>query len=85
MRHVVWHNQKDQIPKCHNGQKKSGLKAVISLENTQIRRYALEPAGTFILSDAGHCFQMVSVIGHGIGGKHIPAKMAQLTESQLLE
>ena len=23
-------------------------KAVISLENTQIRRYALEPAGTFI-------------------------------------
>jgi hypothetical protein len=34
-------------------------KAVISLENTQIRRYALEPAGTFF-SDAGHCFQMVS-------------------------
>jgi hypothetical protein len=26
-----------------------------------------------------------SVIGHGIGGKHIPAKMAQLAESQLLE
>jgi hypothetical protein len=25
------------------------------------------------------------VIGHGIGGKHIPAKMAQLAESQLLE
>ena len=32
---------------------------MISLENTQIRRYALEPAGTFF-SDAGHCFQMVS-------------------------
>jgi hypothetical protein len=26
-----------------------------------------------------------SVIGHGIGGKHIPAKMARLAESQLLE
>jgi hypothetical protein len=26
-----------------------------------------------------------SVIGHGIGGKHIPAKMARLTESQSLE
>jgi hypothetical protein len=26
-----------------------------------------------------------SVIGHGIGGKVIPANMAQLTESQLLE
>jgi hypothetical protein len=26
-----------------------------------------------------------SVIGHGIGRKVIPAKMAQLTESQLLE
>ncbi len=26
-----------------------------------------------------------SVIGHGIGGKVIPAKMAQLAESQLLE
>jgi hypothetical protein len=26
-----------------------------------------------------------SVIGHGIGGKHIPAKMARLTESQWLE
>jgi hypothetical protein len=26
-----------------------------------------------------------SVIGHGIGGKHIPAKMALLAESQLLE
>jgi len=26
-----------------------------------------------------------SVIGHGIDGKHIPAKMAQLAESQLLE
>jgi len=26
-----------------------------------------------------------SVIGHGIGGKHIPAKMTQLAESQLLE
>ena len=25
------------------------------------------------------------VIGHGIGGKHIPAKMAQLAESQSLE
>jgi hypothetical protein len=25
------------------------------------------------------------VIGHGIGGKHIPAKMARLAESQLLE
>ena len=25
------------------------------------------------------------VIGHGIGGKHISAKMAQLTESQSLE
>jgi hypothetical protein len=25
------------------------------------------------------------VIGHGIGGKVIPAKMVQLTESQLLE
>ncbi len=25
------------------------------------------------------------VIGHGIGGKHIPAKMARLTESQSLE
>ncbi len=25
------------------------------------------------------------VIGHGIGGKVIPAKMAQLTDSQLLE
>ncbi len=27
----------------------------------------------------------VTVIGHGIGGKVIPAKMAQLAESQLLE
>ncbi len=27
----------------------------------------------------------VGVIGHGIGGKVIPAKMAQLAESQLLE
>jgi hypothetical protein len=27
----------------------------------------------------------VSVIGHGIGGKVIPAKMARLAESQLLE
>jgi hypothetical protein len=26
-----------------------------------------------------------SVIGHGIGGKVIPAKMVQLAESQLLE
>jgi hypothetical protein len=26
-----------------------------------------------------------SVIGHGIGRKHIPAKMAQLAESQSLE
>jgi hypothetical protein len=26
-----------------------------------------------------------SVIGHGIGRKHIPAKMARLAESQLLE
>ena len=26
-----------------------------------------------------------SVIGHGIGGKHIPAKMARLAESQSLE
>ncbi len=26
-----------------------------------------------------------SVIGHGIGGKVIPAKMAQLAESQYLE
>ena len=26
-----------------------------------------------------------SVIGHGIGGKVIPAKMAQLAKSQLLE
>jgi hypothetical protein len=26
-----------------------------------------------------------SVIGHGIGGKVIPAKMARLVESQLLE
>jgi hypothetical protein len=26
-----------------------------------------------------------TVIGHGIGGKHIPAKMARLAESQLLE
>ncbi len=26
-----------------------------------------------------------SVIGHGIGGRVIPAKMAQLAESQLLE
>jgi hypothetical protein len=26
-----------------------------------------------------------SVIGHGIGGKHIPAKMARLPESQSLE
>jgi hypothetical protein len=26
-----------------------------------------------------------SVIGHGIGGKVIPAKMVQLPESQLLE
>jgi hypothetical protein len=26
-----------------------------------------------------------SVIGHGIGGKVIPSKMAQLAESQLLE
>jgi hypothetical protein len=34
-------------------------KAVISLENKQPHRYALEPAGTFF-SDAGHCFQMVS-------------------------
>jgi hypothetical protein len=27
----------------------------------------------------------VSFIGHGIGGMHIPAKMAQLAESQSLE
>jgi hypothetical protein len=27
----------------------------------------------------------ISVIGHGIGGKVIPAKMAQLAESQSLE
>ncbi len=26
-----------------------------------------------------------SIIGHDIGGKHIPAKMAQLAESQSLE
>ena len=26
-----------------------------------------------------------SVIGHGIGGKHIPAKMARLAKSQSLE
>jgi hypothetical protein len=26
-----------------------------------------------------------SAVGHGIGGKFIPAKMAQLAESQLLE
>ena len=38
---------------------KSQPNAVISLENTQIHRYALEPAVTFF-SDAGHCFQMVS-------------------------
>jgi hypothetical protein len=29
--------------------------------------------------------QLELVIGHGIGGKVIPAKMAQLVESQLLE
>ena len=34
-------------------------KAVISLDNTQIRIYVLEPAGTFF-SYAGHCFQMMS-------------------------
>ncbi len=27
----------------------------------------------------------VTVIGHGIGGKHIPANMARLAESQSLE
>ncbi len=26
-----------------------------------------------------------TVIGHGIGGKHLPAKMARLAESQSLE
>ncbi len=30
-------------------------------------------------------FWVLRVIGHGIGGKHIPAKMAQLAESQSLE
>jgi hypothetical protein len=34
MRRVVWHTQKDQIPKCldlRNGQKKSGLKMTAPL------------------------------------------------------
>jgi hypothetical protein len=35
---------------------------------------------TLIASVAGE-----SVIGHGIGGKVIPAKVARLAESQLLE
>ena len=38
---------------------KSQTKAVISLENQQLRSYALEPTGTFF-SDVDRCFQMVS-------------------------
>jgi hypothetical protein len=51
-------------------------------------------AGKFLPKTKGffpHDFTLISlvmgesVIGHGIGGKVIPAKMAQLAESQLLE
>jgi hypothetical protein len=51
-------------------------------------------AGNFLPQTKGyfpHDFTLIasvmgeSVIGHGIGGKHIPAKMVQLAESQLLE
>ena len=36
---------------------------------------------------AGRAFylEVLCVIGHGIGGKHIPAKMVRLAESQSLE
>ena len=51
-------------------------------------------AGKFLPKTKGffqHDFTLIasvvgeSVIGHGIGGKVIPAKMARLAESQLLE
>jgi hypothetical protein len=51
-------------------------------------------AGKFLPKTKGfflHDFTLIalvmgeSVIGHGIGGKVIPAKIAQLAESQLLE
>jgi hypothetical protein len=51
-------------------------------------------AGKFLPKTKGffpHDFTLIasvvgeSVIGHGIGGKHIPAKMARLAESQSLE
>jgi hypothetical protein len=51
-------------------------------------------AGKFLPKTKGffpHDFTLIasvvgeSVIGHGIGGKVIPAKMVQLTESQSLE
>jgi hypothetical protein len=51
-------------------------------------------AGKFLPKTKGfflHDFTLIasvvgeSVIGHGIGGKVIPAKMARLTESQSLE
>ncbi len=38
----------------------------------------------FLAEEAPICSGPLSVIGHGIGGKVIPAKMVQLAESQSL-
>jgi hypothetical protein len=38
-----------------------------------------------IYADIWLSVRHVAVIGHDIGGKHVPAKLAQLTESQSLE
>jgi hypothetical protein len=46
---------------------------------------ALVPAGTRNQQIGRNKNCLGIVIGHGIGGKVIPAKMAQLAESQLLE
>ncbi len=52
------------------------------------------PTGTLFLTLRGRyhrclayypTYSYVGVIGHGIGGKVIPAKMARIAESQLLE
>jgi hypothetical protein len=68
------------------------------INNCKIYSYTLNgttpSAGKFLPKTKGffpHDFTLIaavvreSVIGHGIGGKVIPAKMVQLAKSQLLE
>ncbi len=54
--------------------------------NEQVKMFAIANNVFFgTLSVGSQCLRALFVIGHGIGGKVIPAKMVQLAESQLLE